>query len=87
MTQDKLKEKIYRVLREGYFSEENDYVDVSNGYEDFIHIVVVSPKFNGCNLKIRDDLIWNEIVNSLTDDEWGTISLLIASTPDEVRIS
>ena len=81
-----LKQKIYDTLRAGYFNSENDFVDVSDGFEDFVHIVIVSPKFKAYTLKDRDDLIWDEIVKGLSDKEWRQVSLLIGTTPEEVRI-
>ena len=44
-----LKEKIYDTLQTGCFSDTKDFIDVSDGAADFIHVVVVSRKFNGHN--------------------------------------
>ena len=87
MASSKLKKKILDILKDGYFNDEYDFVDISDGFKDLIHVVVVSSKFNEMKLEERDDIIWNEILQFLSDDEWSKISLLIANTPEEVIIS
>ena len=37
-----LKQKIHDTLQTGYFSDTKDFVDVSDGSADHVHIVVVS---------------------------------------------
>ena len=87
MASSKLKKKILDILKDGYFNDEYDFVDISEGFKDLIHVVVVSSKFSEMKLEERDDIIWNEILQFLSDDEWSKISLLIATTPEEVIIS
>ena len=81
-----LKQKIHNTLQTGYFSDIKDFVDVSDGAADFIHVVVVSRKFNGHTMLDRGDIIWDELLKDLSDEEWGHVSLLIGATPEEVRI-
>ena len=81
-----LKQKIHDTLRGGYFSDIKDFIDVSDGAADFIHVVVVSRKFNGHTMKGRGDIIWDLLLKHLSDEEWGHVSLLIGATPEEVRI-
>ena len=81
-----LKQKIHDMLRSGYFSDAKDFVDVSDGSADHVHIVIVSRKFNGHTMKGRGDIIWDELLKDLSDEEWGHVSLLIGATPEEVRI-
>ena len=81
-----LKQKIYDTLRGGYFSDSKDFIDVSDGAADFIHVVVVSRKFNGYTMKGRGDIIWDELLKHLSDEEWGHVSLLIGATPEDVQI-
>ena len=81
-----LKQKIQNLLKTGYFSDMKDFVDVSDGAGDFIHVVVVSRKFNGCTMGGKVDIIWDELLKHLSDEEWGHISLLIGATPQEVGI-
>lgn len=81
-----LKQKIYAALKTSYFSDTKDFVDVSDGAGDFIHVVVVSRKFNGHTMGGRGDIIWDELLKHLSDEEWGHVSLLIGTTPEEVQI-
>ena len=86
MAGKKLKRKIHSLLKLGYFSGVKDFVDVSDGAGDLIHVVVVSRKFNGHTMGGRIDIIWDELLKHLSDEEWGSISLLIGTTPEEVQI-
>ena len=81
-----LKHKIHSSLKLGYFSGVKDFVDVSDGAGDFIHVVVVSRKFNGHTMGGRGDIIWDELLKHLSDEEWGHVSLLIGATPEEVQL-
>ena len=80
-----LKQKIYDVLKDGCFDDTKDFVDVSDGYDDLVHVVVVSRKFEGKRRPERRDLILNELFNNLSDDEWGLVSLSVTKAPEEVR--
>lgn len=87
MACEMLKRKIYNVLKDGYFGDENDFVDVSDGFDDLVHVVVVSRKFNGDGSMIkRGDIIWNELLNRLPNDDWGHVSLTIGRPPEEVSL-
>ncbi len=81
-----LKQKIQNLLKTGYFSDTKDFVDVSDGAADFIHVVVVSRKFNGHTMIDRSDIIWDELLKHLSDEEWGHVSLLIGAIPEEVQL-
>ena len=81
-----LKQKIHDVLQTGYFKDSKDFVDVSDGAGDFIHVVVVSRKFNGYTMGGRGDIIWEQLLKHLSDEEWGQVSLLIGTTPEDVEI-
>ena len=81
-----LKQKIYTSLKTGYFNDTKDFIDVSDGAADFIHVVVVSRKFNGHTMMDRGDIIWDELLKHLSDEEWGYVSLLIGATPEDVQI-
>lgn len=59
MADEILKNKVYDVLRKGYFSDPDDAVDVSDGPEDSIHLVIFSRKFNRRSMKEKHDLIWS----------------------------
>lgn len=86
MACETLKQKIQKTLKNSYFNDTKDFVDVSDGAADFIHVVVVSRKFNGHTMIDRGDIIWDELLKHLSDAEWGHVSLLIGATPEEVRI-
>ena len=86
MACEKLKQKIHDTLKSGYFSDSKDFVDVSDGAGDFIHVVVVSRKFNGHTMVDRSDIIWDGLLKHLSDEEWGHVSLLVGAIPEEVQI-
>ena len=81
-----LKQKIQNLLKNGYFNDMKDFIDVSDGADDLIHVVVVSRKFNGYTMKGRGDIIWDELLKHLSEEEWGHVSLLIGATPEEIQI-
>lgn len=51
MNKTDLKQKIHHVLKNGYFHDAEDLVDISDGPEDSIHVVIVSRKFDGHRMK------------------------------------
>lgn len=87
MADTQLKTKISDVLKRGYFSDHDDVVDVSDSdtSDEFIHVVVVSRKFDGRHLGEKTDLIWSELVQRLAPEEWGRITLSIGVSPAEVN--
>jgi acid stress-induced BolA-like protein IbaG/YrbA len=85
MADVQLKQKIYGVLKEGYFSDPDDAVDLSDGPEDSIHLVIFSRKFTGRSMKEKHDLIWAELMQKLETDEWNKISLAIGASPEEIK--
>lgn len=85
MTDAQLKLRIRDVLKRGYFRDADDLVDVSDGPDDSIHVVIVSRKFDGRRMKEKHDLIWSELSGNLAPDEWGRISLSIGVSPEEIK--
>ncbi|MBX6312123.1 MAG: hypothetical protein IRY99_04270 [Isosphaeraceae bacterium] len=85
MADEALKRKIYDLLRHGYFKDPDDYVYVSDGMGDNVHVVLVSPKLEGRRSKERDDLIWSELLKGLQPEEWGRVSLSIGYSPEELK--
>lgn len=85
MADKQLKKKIYDVLRQGYFSDPDDAVDVSDGPEDSIHLVIFSRKFNQRSMKEKHDVIWSELMQKLNTDEWSKVSLSIGASPEEIK--
>ncbi|MEZ6058103.1 MAG: hypothetical protein R3C01_15495 [Planctomycetaceae bacterium] len=87
MTDEQLRNKIHDVLKEGYFKDTDDLVDISAGPDDSIHIVIVSRKFDGRRMKEKHDLIWSELSQRLAPEEWGRVSLSIGVSPEELKAS
>jgi stress-induced morphogen len=85
MADAQLKEKIRVTLKDVYFKDPDDLVDVSDGPEDSVHIVIVSRKFDGRRMKEKNDLIWSVLVQKLAPEEWGKISLSIGASPEEIK--
>lgn len=85
MADKKLKRKIHDVLRKSYFKDADDLVDVSDGADGNIHLVVVSRKFDGQRLKEKNDLIWSVLVKNLLPEEWGKVSLSVGASPEEIK--
>lgn len=85
MADDQLKAKIRDVLKNGYFSDVDDLVDVSDGFNGDVDVVIVSRKFDGRRMKEKNDLIWSELTQHLSPDEWGKISLSIGASPEELK--
>jgi stress-induced morphogen len=69
MADAQLKKKVYGVLKEGYFNDPDDAVDISDGPEDSIHLVIFSRKFTGRRMQVKHDLIWAELMQNLDTDE------------------
>ncbi len=64
----------------------NDTVDLSDGYQDNIHVLVVSRRFDDMPEKEKQDILWNVIDSvNLTDEEKGLISLVYPVSPAEVK--
>jgi|LakMenE01Jun11ns_1017448.scaffolds.fasta_scaffold9868970_2 acid stress-induced BolA-like protein IbaG/YrbA len=82
--QSKTKNRVYLALKT-YFSGPDDAVDVSDGPGDSIHVVIVSRKFDGQGLKERNDLIWARLMEKLTSEEWGKVSLSVTASPEDVK--
>ena len=85
MADAQLKQKIRDELRAGYFQDQNDLVDVSDGPDDSIHVVIVSRKFDGRRMKEKNDLIWSVLVKGLRPEEWGKVSLSVGASPEEIK--
>ena len=85
MAHNHLKNKILQVLKNGYFKENEDLVDVSDGSDDYIHLVIVSRKFDGLRLKEKNNLIWSQLMKNLAPEEWGNISLSVGLSPEELK--
>jgi hypothetical protein len=85
MADCQLKQKVRDVLKTGYFKDPEDLVDVSDGPDDSIHIVIVGRKFDGHRMKEKNDLIWSQLVQKLQPEEWGKVSLSVGTSPEEIK--
>jgi stress-induced morphogen len=85
MAESMVKEKIHNVLKTAYFKDAEDLVDVSDGPDDSIHVVIVSRKFDGRRMREKNDLIWSLLVKGLTPEEWGKVSLSVGTSPEEIK--
>jgi len=85
MASVELKQRIYKALKSDYFKDETDLVDVSDGSDDNVHLVIVSRKFDGKRMKAKSDLIWDLLTKLLSPDDWGKITLSIGASPDEYK--
>jgi len=85
MADIQLKQKIHDELKNAYFTDPDDLVDVSDGPDDSIHVVIVSRKFDGRRIKEKNDLIWSVLTQQLTAEEWGLISLSVGASPEEIK--
>lgn len=78
-----LKQKIEELLKAEFPGET---VDVSDGYKDNIHIVVVSRKLDGMREKEKLDAVWQIIDGSdLTLAEKALVSLIVPYGPRELK--
>ena len=82
-----LKKKIHDVLKDAYFRDPDDSVDVSDGDDEHVHLVIVSRKFDGQKMKEKNDLVWSVLTRHLSPEEWGTILLTVAAAPSKSRRS
>jgi len=80
---DELKAKLERAFRKQF---PRDTVDISDGYQDLIHVLVVSRKFDGMGEKEKQQFLWRVIDKmNLAKDEEGLISLLLPVSPTEIK--
>jgi polyhydroxyalkanoate synthesis regulator phasin len=81
----KLKERIYTVLKREFPA---DTVDVSDGYRDNIHVLVVSRGFDKCRSEQeKEEMLFDMLIEkgSFTEDELAKITMLLPYSPDELK--
>jgi len=81
-----MKQRVYNALRLGYFNDNDDTVEVSNGHGDNLHVTVVSRKFDGKRADEKQNLIISLLMESLPKD-WTHVSLAIGMSPEDVNAS
>lgn len=80
-----VKDRIRDELRSAYFNRPDDLVDVSDGDADNIHVVVVSRQLGGMRSRDKVDLIWSVLTQHTPPDQWGRISLVTATSPEDLK--
>jgi hypothetical protein len=85
MADVQVKERIRGVLKDAYFKDADDLIDVSDGPDDSVHLVIVSRKFDGRRMKEKNDLIWSILSQNLSPEEWGKVSLSVGTSPEEIK--
>jgi hypothetical protein len=77
-----LKLAIENALRRGF---PHDTVDISDGYEGNIHVIVVSRIFERMGEKTRQAYLWKLMAHAhLTDSERDLVTLVYAISPREL---
>lgn len=88
MASEMLKQKIHDTLKAGSFPDPDYFVDVFDDGDEHIRILVISRKFDIHEYKRseREDRIWEDIVQVLSEDELERISRIVAVNPEEIKI-
>ena len=88
MASEMLKEKIHDTLKAGSFPDPDYFIDVFDDGDEHIRILVISRKFDIYEYKRseREDRVWEDIVQVLSEDELERISRIVAINPEEIKI-
>ena len=88
MASEMLKQKIHDTLKIGSFPDPDYFVDVFDDDDEHIRILVISRKFDIYTYKRseREDRVWEDIVQVLSEDELKRISRIVAINPEEIKI-
>lgn len=88
MASETLKQKIHDTLKAGSFPDPDYFVDVFDDGDEHIRILVISRKFDIYEYKRseREDRVWEDIVQVLSEDELEHISRIVAVNPEEIKI-
>jgi hypothetical protein len=86
-THRKTRKQVKAILEEAFRREfPNDTVDVSDGYRDNIHVVVVSRRFDKMTERKRGALMWGILDSApLTKNEKLMVSLLYDVSPEQIK--
>ena len=84
---ERSRDEIKKILR-GAFRERfpHDTVDISDGYKENIHVMVVSREFDEMRERDKQELMW-EIIDGtdLAEDEKTLVSLVYPVSPAEIK--
>ena len=81
MAEQMFKNRVTQVFK-AEFPE--DYVDVSDGHHDNVHVIVVSRKLDGLAESEKLELLWSVAERGL-DGDATRISLLLGYSPNELK--
>ncbi|HEY8751322.1 MAG TPA: hypothetical protein VIM11_25285 [Tepidisphaeraceae bacterium] len=86
-SKDQSRDELKQIIRDAFRQRfPHDTVDVSDGYEDNIHVLVVSREFDKMREKQKQDVMWKIIDSTpLTDDQKALISLVFPVSPAEIK--
>ena len=76
-----------KAVLEGAFRRQfpKDTVDLSDGYQDNIHVMVVSRRFDDMDEQGKQDLMWRILDDAgLTKEEQALISLTYPVSPSDI---
>lgn len=81
------RDQIKELLRSAFRKEfPEDTVDISDGYLDNIHVVVVSRQFDPLSEQDKHDRMWHIIDGTdLSEEEKKLISLVYPISPAEIK--
>ena len=89
MACETLKQKIHDILRAGSFPDPDYFIDVFDDEDsEYIRILVISRKFDLYEYKRseREDRVWEDIGQVLSEDELDRISRIVAVNPEEIKV-
>lgn len=88
MACETLKQKIHDTLKAGSFPDPDYFIDVFDDGDEHIRILVISRKFDIYEYKRseREERIWEDIVQVLSQGELARISRIVAVNPEEIKI-
>jgi hypothetical protein len=82
-SRNEVKRLVYEAFRKEF---PEDTVDLSDGYKENIHVMVVSREFDRMREREKQDLMWKIIDSTdLSEDEKGLISLVFPVSPAEIK--
>ena len=81
MVDETFKNSVTQIFRVAF---PDGYVDVSEGYHDRLHVLVVSRDFDGLTEREKQTRLWEIARRELAEKTTG-ISLLIGYSPDELK--
>ena len=80
------KNELKRAIAEAFRADfPTDTVDVSDGYQDLIHVLVVSRRFDEMSDREKQALMERILKRALRNDEVGRVSLMLPLSPADIK--